>query len=166
MDVDCSSVTYDTKPDPVILEAVNKTLEKVAEANKTQEEVGEENANSTSTPAEALSNSLLSSIDVNKDDVSQAQLKEAYCRDVDSFSWEFGAPKNQQQQQGRDWNGNRTRTLVQPTNQPTNLVGWLVGHWLGHLVGQIVIIVLLLCGTCCTSVICFVLREARVQSPQ
>ena len=95
LDVDCSAVTYDTKPDPVILEAVNKTLEKVAEANKTQE-LPEQEANSTLTPDEALSNSLLSSIDVTKDDVNQAQLTEAYCRDVDSFSWEFGAPKNQQ----------------------------------------------------------------------
>jgi len=148
LDVDCSSVTYDTKPDPVILEAVNKTLEKVAEANKTQEEVGEENANSTSTPAEALSNSLLSSIDVNKDDVSQAQLKEAYCRDVDSFSWEFGAPKNQQQQQGRDWNGNRTRTAV------------------GVGSGTIVLIVLLLCGTCCTCGICLALKKKRSKSSE
>merc|ERR1711936_1030352 len=108
---------------------VNRTLEKVAEANKTQPELSEQDANSTVTPDEALSNSLLSSIDVTKDDVTQAQLKEAYCRDVDSFSWEFGAPKNQQQQQGRDWNRNHTRTAV------------------GVGSGTIVLIVLLLCGT-------------------
>ena len=145
LDVDCSAVTYDTKPDPVILEAVNKTLEKVAEANKTQE-LPEQEANSTLTPDEALSNSLLSSIDVTKDDVNQAQLTEAYCRDVDSFSWEFGAPKNQQQQQGRDWNGNHTRTAV------------------GVGSGTIVLIVLLLCGTCCTCGVCMALKKKRSKS--
>merc|ERR1719244_362231 len=43
MDVDCSSITYDTEPSPVILEAVNKTLERIAENNKTSSEdlVGE-----------------------------------------------------------------------------------------------------------------------------
>merc|ERR1719350_2647897 len=149
LDVDCSAVTYETKPDPVILEAVNKTLEKVAEANKTQEEVGEgQDANSTVTPDEALSNSLLSSIDVRKDDVTQAQLTEAYCRDVDSFSWEFGAPKNQQQQQGRGWNGNHTRTAV------------------GVGSGTIVLIVLLLCGTCCTCGICMALKKKRSKSSE
>ena len=147
LDVDCSAVTYDTKPDPVILEAVNKTLEKVAEANKTQE-LPEQEANSTLTPDEALSNSLLSSIDVTKEDVNQAQLTEAYCRDVDSFSWEFGAPKNQQQQQGRDWNGNHTRTAV------------------GVGSGTIVLIVLLLCGTCCTCGVCMALKKKRSKSSE
>jgi len=137
------------KPDLVILEAVNRTLEKVAEANKTQVELAEEkDGNSTATPEEALSNSLLSSIDVEKDDVSQAQLKEAYCRDVDSFSWEFGAPKNQQQQQGRDWNRNHTRTAV------------------GVGSGTIVLIVLLLCGTCCTCGICMALKKKRSKSSE
>ena len=150
--MDCSAVTYDTKPDPVILEAVNKTLEKVAEANKTQEVVDQDanqDANATVvSPEEALSNSLLSSIDVTKDDVTQAQLKEAYCRDVDSFSWEFGAPKNQQQQQGRDWNRNHTRTAV------------------GVGSGTIVLIVLLLCGTCCTCGICLALKKKRSKSSE
>ena len=140
-------MTYDTKPDPVILAAVNKTLEKVAEANKTQEGLpDQEDGNSTVTPEEALNNSLLSSIDVTKDSVTQAQLTEAYCRDVDSFSWEFGAPRNQQQQQGRDWNRHRTA------------VG--VGS------GTIVLIVLLLCGTCCTCGICLALKKKRSKSSE
>ena len=150
--MDCSAVTYDTKPDPVILEAVNKTLEKVAEANKTHEVVDQDaNQDGNATvvsPEEALSNSLLSSIDVTKDDVTQSQLTEAYCRDVDSFSWEFGAPKNQQQQQGRDWNRNHTRTAV------------------GVGSGTIVLIVLLLCGTCCTCGICLALKKKRSKSSE
>ena len=95
MDVDCSSITYDTKPSPVILEAVNKTLERIAENNKTSsEELGGEapvSANDTEAisqnPDEALSNSLLTSLDPKE--TSEAELKEAFCRDIDSFSFEF-----------------------------------------------------------------------------
>ena len=109
MDVDCSSITYDTKPSPVILEAVNKTLERIAENNKTDtstdELIGETTVNATETekaksnetisqnPDEALSNSLLTSLDPKK--TSEADLKEAFCRDIDSFSFEFAQPQRQ-----------------------------------------------------------------------
>merc|ERR1719369_361795 len=81
MDVDCSSVTYDTKPSPAILEAVNKTLEKVAENNSTLEAAKvnlDPNVTSSEplsmSPEAALNNSLLSSIDVNK--TTPEELKE------------------------------------------------------------------------------------------
>ena len=109
MDVDCSSITYDTKPSPVILEAVNKTLERIAENNKadtsTAELIGETTVNATDSeksksketisqnPDEALSNSLLTSLDPKK--TSEADLKEAFCRDIDSFSFEFAQPQRQ-----------------------------------------------------------------------
>eukprot|EP00092_Neocalanus_flemingeri_P057738 GFUD01068697.1.p1 GENE.GFUD01068697.1~~GFUD01068697.1.p1 ORF type:complete len:508 (-),score=124.13 GFUD01068697.1:681-2204(-) len=117
IDVDCSSITYDTKPSPVILEAVNKTLDKIAENNKTETaaaatevaaeavetpingtdtvDVKAENATISMSPNETLSNSLLLSIDPNT--TSEADLKEAFCRDIDSFSFEFAEPQKQNQ---------------------------------------------------------------------
>ena len=152
MDVDCSAITYDTKPSPVILEAVNKTLEKIGETNVTEvTTVDLESTDSTEplsvAPEAALSNSLLSSIDVNK--TTPAELKEAYCRDVDSFSWEFGAPKQQQQQdQNQNYNqnqnygnGNRGRT--------------------GAAVGTLGIVIILLFGLCCAVGVCFAFKKTK-----
>ena len=100
MDVDCSSITYDTKPSTIVLEAANKTLNKIQEAHVNVKEVTSVDLDSTNSsapfsvsPDQALTNSLLSSIDVNK--TTAAELKEAYCRDVDSFSWEFGGLEQQ-----------------------------------------------------------------------
>jgi len=137
LDVDCSSVTYDTKPSAVVLEAVNATLEKInsttteapttttlsttlsttesstsvsTEASSESSSVADGNSTSESTTMttttttidpkaleenqkkinETLSNSLLSSIDPEK--ASEKDIKEAYCRDVDTFSWEFAQP--------------------------------------------------------------------------
>merc|ERR1712126_196720 len=42
-------------------------------------------------PNVTLENSLLSSIDPNA--ASKDEITEAFCRDVDSFSWEFGNPQ-------------------------------------------------------------------------
>merc|ERR1719411_414952 len=93
LDVDCSSYNYDTKPSPVILEAVNKTLEKNENKNVTDTSVDTkpENATLSASPNATLSNSLLSSIDPKK--ASKAEINEAFCRDVDSFSWEFNQPE-------------------------------------------------------------------------
>lgn len=109
IDVDCSSITYDTKPSPVILEAVNKTLERIAENNSTDSAaaiIGETTVNGTDVatlaadnttlsmaPNETLSNSLLASIDPKE--ASENEIKEAFCRDVDSFSFEFAEPQKQ-----------------------------------------------------------------------
>jgi len=153
MDVDCSDITYDTKASPVILEAVNKTLEKIAENNTTEVTTvattttttteansdlsGNDTTPISSSPDEALKNSLLTSIDVNK--TSEAELKEAYCRDIDSFSWEFGAPKNLQQNQNYNYGD--------PDRIPA-------GAGATMAVGTIVIIVLFFCCCCCACCVC------------
>lgn len=144
MDVDCSTITYDTKPSPVILEAVNKTLEKIAENNATEPTVVEVNPDTNATepisPEKALSNSLLSSIDVNK--TSEAELKEAYCRDVDSFSWEFGAPRNQEQNQRY------------PNRQNTGGGGFAAGS-------AVIIGILIFFGVCCACGVCFAFKKSK-----
>ena len=149
LDVDCSSVTYDTEASPVILQAVNTTLEKAKEENVEAPEEPKDD-NSTVTPDEALSNSLLTSIGETKQNVTENELKEAFCRDVDSFSWEFGAPRNQQQQQGPGWNQNQGP-------------GWNRGttRAVGIGAGTTVLIVLLLCGACCTCGVCLALKKKR-----
>jgi hypothetical protein len=101
LDVDCSDITYDTPPSPVVLQAVNITLEKVGGGGSvSDDEEGElspldENdiidgsvAEANITREESLKNSLLSSIDPVQ--ASEADIREAFCRDVDSFSFEFG----------------------------------------------------------------------------
>ena len=138
LDVDCSSITYDTKPSSGILEAVEKMLEKISSNNKTEKDEITETPASTNTtdslkdvkdelnknilnlkedydiygtkekeeedtstettddatitmsPNETLSNSLLSSIDPTN--TTEVELKEAFCRDIDSFNWELSKP--------------------------------------------------------------------------
>jgi hypothetical protein len=110
LDVDCSSITYDTPPSPVVLKAVNATLEKTGGRHEEEEGGGvynhehgveeengdvvpyvenhhEEEAPNTTMEA-SLQNSLLTSIDPAT--ASEADIREAFCRDVDSFSFEFG----------------------------------------------------------------------------
>jgi len=146
MDVDCSSITYDTEPSPVILEAVNKTLERIAENNKTSSEdlIGETTVSANDTepisqdPDEALSNSLLTSLDPKE--TSEAELKEAFCRDIDSFSFEFAEPQRQQKQNYR----------------PTRPGGSSVGSTIGT-----VIAVLIVFGLCCVCCICCAFKGAK-----
>ena len=70
-----------------MLEAANKTLEKLEKVDL------QENYQNESSPNVTLENSLLSSID--PDTATKAEITEAYCRDVDSFSWEFAEPKRE-----------------------------------------------------------------------
>jgi hypothetical protein len=118
LDVDCSAVTYDTPPAPAILEAVRRAeaeeqqkLQQQAAAaaangtvpalNATTAAVGlSETANlqplnRTQTREESLATSLLSKIDQQK--ASEQELREAFCRDIDAYSFEFntdnGKPK-------------------------------------------------------------------------
>jgi len=97
LDVDCSSITYDSKPSAVVLEAVNKTLDNLDEKNVSEVDLDDpnkaDNATLSASPNVTLSNSLLSSIDAKK--ATPEELKEAFCRDIDSFSWEFGKPERQ-----------------------------------------------------------------------
>jgi len=48
---------------------------------------------------QCYTNSLLSSIDPKK--ASKADINEAYCRDIDSFSWEFAKPERYSSNSGR-----------------------------------------------------------------
>jgi len=154
MDVDCSSITYDTKPSPVILEAVNRTLERIAENNKTDtaaaELIGETTVNATDSenvkatnetisqdPNEALSNSLLTSLDPKT--TSEADLKEAFCRDIDSFSFEFAEPQRQ-------------------TYRPTSSGGR--GSTVGSIIGT-VIAILIFFALCCVCCICCAFKGAK-----
>ena len=106
LDIDCTAITYDTKPSPIILEAVNKTLEDIGDEEVDAKPI---DANSTITPDESLQNSLLSNIDPEK--ASQTEIKEAFCRDVDSFSWEFGSV-DQQNQNRRVNSGSNTGSTI------------------------------------------------------
>jgi len=154
LDVDCSKITYDTPPDPLILKAVEITIARV---NQTEENAGATNIlvagnetdsavkNETLAAAEAekaaaaaeaksidraatLDNSLLESIDPKK--ASQAQITEAYCRDVDSLSFEF-----------------------QKQEDPRRGGGGGGGMGVGGIIG-IIILVLLLTSCCCLCAIC------------
>ena len=88
LDVDCSKVTYDTKASATVLAAANKTLETIKADNVTTDIPD----NSTSVDKDAaLANSLLSNIDPAK--ANEAEIREAFCRDVDSFSWEYAEPR-------------------------------------------------------------------------
>jgi len=95
LDVDCSSLTYDTKASPVVLEAANKTLAKVTADNSTIEIADN---TTTVTKEVSLANSLLSNIDPAK--AKESEIREAFCRDVDSFSWEYAEPQRRQPDSG------------------------------------------------------------------
>ena len=83
MDVDCSSITYDTKPSEVILTAVEKA-KKDMEANLIGEVIP---LGRTESANESLANSLLTKVDTKT--ATDSELKEAFCRDIDSFSFEM-----------------------------------------------------------------------------
>lgn len=84
IDVDCSAITYDTPPSKLITDAVAK-----AQAGGITPPSNEESPNLTRTPTidESIGSSLLSQVDSAK--ATEAELREAYCRDVDSFSFDF-----------------------------------------------------------------------------
>jgi len=145
IDVDCSKITYETKPSPTILEAVNKTLDKITENNQTEAASAETVVNGTEpvnatismAPNETLSNSLLTSIDPKE--TSEAELKEAFCRDIDSFSFEFAEPQRQ--------------TYNRPVNSGS-------GGSIGSILGTIVAI-LIVCALCCVCCICCAFKGAK-----
>jgi hypothetical protein len=108
LDVDCSAVTYETPPAPAILEAVKRAEAEAAAAaalaalngtaaggNSTDLLAPLLPLNRTQTREESLATSLLSKIDAQK--ASEQELREAFCRDVDAYSFEFntdnGKPK-------------------------------------------------------------------------
>ena len=83
MDVDCSSLTYETKPSQAVLDAAEKAKKKMEE-NLLGEVIP---LGRTEYKNESLANSILSQIDPKT--VTDLELKEAFCRDIDAFSFEF-----------------------------------------------------------------------------
>jgi len=137
LDVDCSSITYDSEPSSVVLEAVNKTLDNLGDKNVTEVDIDDpskpDNATLSASPNVTLSNSLLSSIDAKK--ATPDELKEAFCRDIDSFSWEFGKPERRYASGGP-------------------------GVGAGKLAG-IVVAVLIISFICCCCCFCFICKGAK-----
>ena len=91
LDVDCSNITYDTPPSTVVLKAANLTLEHIQAENITTDAF-EDDDNSTISAEESLENSLLSNIDPKV--ATDKEITEAFCRDIDSFSFEFAEQQN------------------------------------------------------------------------
>jgi len=90
MDVDCSTITYETPPSSAVLSAVEKAKAELASiaSNLTQETLER-----TQTKEESLANSLLKQIDPKTSTADQ--IKEAFCRDIDAFSFEFQEVKDE-----------------------------------------------------------------------
>lgn len=150
LDVDCSKITYDTPADPVILKAVEVTIARLnstenedsnnllVAGNETEAGVKDETAAAAKeAAAEAaekkaigrdatLENSLLNSMDAKTS--TPDQITEAYCRDVDSLSFEF-----QTQEDPRRGGGG--------------------GMGVGGIIG-IIVLVLGLTSCCCLCAIC------------
>lgn len=85
LDMDCSAITYDTPPSPTILSAVDRA--QAALASQDGQLVDPSALGRTETYQESLQNSLLRQMDPNA--ASEAELREAFCRDVDAYSYEF-----------------------------------------------------------------------------
>ena len=81
LDVDCSSITYDTEPSATIMNAVEKAKKEMPVQGETAPLGRTESANET------LANSLLTRIDPKNSTADE--IKEAFCRDIDSFSFEM-----------------------------------------------------------------------------
>jgi len=82
LDVDCSKITYETPPSAAILSAVDRA--KMAGISQVPGET--EPLGRTENMQESLSNSLLRQMDAQS---SEAELREAFCRDIDAYSFEF-----------------------------------------------------------------------------
>merc|ERR1719295_1702473 len=84
LDVDCSKFTYDTKPSAAVRTAVNEATNEM----ESMPEIGEGvMLNKTETPDETIDKSLLKHMDVNT--ASEDDLLEAYCRDIDAYSFDL-----------------------------------------------------------------------------
>ena len=79
LDADCSSVTYTSAPSAAVLAAARDLAGRPAAATAVLDR--------TESYQETLATSLLSRVDANT--VTEAELTEAFCRDVDSLSFEF-----------------------------------------------------------------------------
>ena len=85
IDVDCSSITYDTTPSEAILAAAEKAKKRLEDGLIV--DVIPHPQYTTEFVNASLANSLLTVLDTEK--ASDADLKEAFCRDVDIFNFEM-----------------------------------------------------------------------------
>ena len=92
LDVDCSKFTYETAPSALIQATVQKAQMEMDEMPMIGEGVM---LNRTETQEEVLSKSLLKHIDETT--ASEDDILEAYCRDVDAYSFDLNQPQMGQQ---------------------------------------------------------------------
>ena len=85
LDVDCSSITYESQPSQTILNAVEKAKAEISDVEELTEVSG--SLDRTESANETLANSLLTRIDPKN--ATAEEIKEAFCRDIDSFSFEM-----------------------------------------------------------------------------
>jgi len=86
LDVDCSGITYDTRPSAAVQSAVE-------EAQRGEMPMIGEGVmlNRTETPQETMDKSLLKHMNVEQ--ASEADLLEAYCRDIDAYSFDLNTQR-------------------------------------------------------------------------
>ena len=92
LDVDCSSITYESQPSQTILNAVEKAKAEISDVEELSEVSG--SLDRTESANETLANSLLTRIDPKNSTADE--IKEAFCRDIDSFSFEMEVKRKQQ----------------------------------------------------------------------
>ena len=84
----------------MVLKAVDDALKKIGDNNITENylvDAKDRPVDSTFSPPPnaSLENSLLTSI--NPNEASEHEIKEAFCRDVDSFSWDLAMPDTEEE---------------------------------------------------------------------
>jgi len=84
MDVDCSAITYDTPASAGILSAVSRAQ---AAQQGGVDLVDAASLGRTETMQESLQNSLLRQVDPQSS--SEAEMREAFCRDIDAYSYDI-----------------------------------------------------------------------------
>ena len=84
LDVDCSKFTYDTAPSVAVKAAVEQAQQELNDMPMIGEGVM---VNQTETPQETIDKSLLKQMDVKTS--SEDDLLEAYCRDIDAYSFDL-----------------------------------------------------------------------------
>jgi len=111
MDVDCSRITYDTPPSQAVLSAVERA--KLAAATTVTDPLGR-----TENMQESLSNSLLRQM--NPQQASEAELREAFCRDIDAYSFEFQPQTSQAMTGGQVSRTQGLQPVVVRDERPAN----------------------------------------------
>ena len=117
LDVDCSKFTYETQPSTLIQKAVEQAQREMEEMPMIGEGMM---LNRTETQEEVLSKSLLKHIDEKT--ASEDDILEAYCRDVDAYSFEFNQDQQQNQPQLQQQNSVAMVSAQRPMVQNIELL--------------------------------------------